>query len=132
MAMIRRDRRRDLFRRSRAASIRAARPCALPAHSSRQAAPLSEKAGQCRRRLSGCAGVDGQDRAGNVLCLVAQQILDGIGDVVDFGKMMKCTAADDLLTLLAGQIRVISVSRKPGAIALTLMPRRPTSRASDR
>ena len=83
--------------------------------------------------LGRVAGVDGEDRAGDILGLVAQQEFDGVGDIVDLGEAMECAAARDLIALLdRSELSVISVSRKPGATALTLIPSGPTSRASDR
>jgi fatty-acyl-CoA synthase len=41
------------------------------------------------------AGIDGHDRAGDIARLVAEQVVDGVGDVVDFGEPAEGAAASD-------------------------------------
>jgi fatty-acyl-CoA synthase len=55
----------------------------------------------CRRIEGGwltsgrVAGVDGQDRSGDVARLVAEEVVDGVGDIVDLGEPVQRAAAGD-------------------------------------
>jgi hypothetical protein len=51
------------------------------------------------RSLRGRSGIHGRHRAGNALRLVAEQKLDGIGNVVNAGEVTERAAAHDLLAL---------------------------------
>jgi hypothetical protein len=46
------------------------------------------------------AGVDGHHRAGDIARLVGQQVVDGVGDVVDLGEPVEGAAAGDLAPLV--------------------------------
>jgi hypothetical protein len=55
------------------------------------------------RDLGHGAGVDGDDSSGNVARLVAEQIFDRVGDVVDLGKLVERAAPRDLEELVAAE-----------------------------
>ena len=76
--------------------------------------------------------VDRDDGAGDVLPRVAEQVVDGGGDVVHLGQALRALRRATGSRCSSSMPCVISVSTNPGATALTVTPGRPTSRASER
>ncbi len=77
------------------------------------------------------AAVHMQRVAGNISGRRRSQKYDRCGDILDRTEPSGRDLFDERLALLLRHARVISVSINPGATALTVIPREPTSRASD-
>jgi len=78
------------------------------------------------------SGVDRQYRPGHVATAISKQIFHHARDIVRLGQPAQRAAAGDALALIFGEALRQIVSTKPGAIAFTVIPSLPTSRASER
>ena len=81
---------------------------------------------------SGVAGIDRQHRACDVTGLFSEQAVDHIGHVIDLGKTLQRATLAIRSRSPRSKPCVISISRKPGATALTVIPSNSASRLSER
>src|SRR6516162_10273012 len=55
-------------------------------------------------RLGRATGIDGEHGAGDIPCLIAEEELDGVGNIIDVGLAAQCAAPHDLGALLVSEI----------------------------
>ena len=79
------------------------------------------------------SAVDRQDRSADVRrCVAGGEEVDDLGDLIDLPEAAGRYRAEIGLRCSSGKAAVMSVSMNPGATTFAVMPRPPSSRATER